>query len=112
MSQSLSVTEVACHFAEYINRVAHRGECFVLTRGNKLIAEPRPLPVGKRLAELPALLAPLPYLSERDDTPFVADLTAPQEALAYMAGGHLYWPWPHDGHHQCSRIYPHPGASG
>ena len=33
MSQTLSVTEVARHFAEYVNRVAHRGECFVLVRG-------------------------------------------------------------------------------
>jgi antitoxin (DNA-binding transcriptional repressor) of toxin-antitoxin stability system len=60
MSQTLSVTEVARHFAEYINRVAYRGECFVLMRGNKPIAELRPLPVGKRLAELPAVLASLP----------------------------------------------------
>ena len=43
MSQTLSVTEVARHFAEYINRVAYRGECFVLMRGNKPIAELRPL---------------------------------------------------------------------
>jgi antitoxin (DNA-binding transcriptional repressor) of toxin-antitoxin stability system len=62
MSQTLSVTEVARHFAEYINRVAYRGECFVLMRGNKLIAELRPVPVGKRLAELPALLSSLPHL--------------------------------------------------
>ena len=63
MSQTLSVTEVARHFAEYINRVAYRGECFVLMRGNKPIAELRPLPVGRRLAELPALLVSLPHLS-------------------------------------------------
>jgi antitoxin (DNA-binding transcriptional repressor) of toxin-antitoxin stability system len=62
MSQTLSLTEVARHFAEYINRVAYRGECFVLMRGNKLIAELRPVPVGKRLAELPVLLSSLPHL--------------------------------------------------
>ena len=82
MSQALSVTEVARHFAEYINRVAYRGECFVLMRGNKPIAELRPLPVGKRLAELPALLASLPHLSEREVTQLGADLTAAREALA------------------------------
>jgi hypothetical protein len=85
VSQSLSVTEVVCHFAEYINRVAHRGECFVPTRGNKLIAGPRPLLVRKRPADLPALLMSLPYLFEREATRFVADLTAPREALAHMA---------------------------
>jgi antitoxin (DNA-binding transcriptional repressor) of toxin-antitoxin stability system len=82
MSQTLSVTEVARHFAEYINRVAYRGECFVLVRGNKPIAELRPLPAGKRLVELPALLASLPHLSETEATQFADDLTAARQALA------------------------------
>ncbi len=82
MSQTLSVTEVARHFAEYLNRVAHRGECFVLVRGNKPIAELRPLPVGKRLAELPALLASLPHLSETEAAQFAEDLTMARETLA------------------------------
>ena len=68
MVQTLSVTEVARHFAEYINRVSYRGECFVLVRGNKPVAELRPLQVGKRLAELPALLASLPHLSPAEAT--------------------------------------------
>ena len=68
MSQARSVTEVAHHFTEYLNRVADRGECFVLMRGNKPIAELRPLPAGKRLADLPALVASLPHLSEEGDS--------------------------------------------
>jgi antitoxin (DNA-binding transcriptional repressor) of toxin-antitoxin stability system len=90
MSQTLSVTEVARHFAEYINRVAYRGECFVLMRGNKPIAELRPLPVGKRLAELPALLASLPHLLEMEATQFAADLSAAREALAHAE---VHDPW-------------------
>ncbi|MEE8305128.1 MAG: type II toxin-antitoxin system Phd/YefM family antitoxin [Candidatus Tectomicrobia bacterium] len=82
MTQTLSVTEVARHFAEYINRVAYRGECFLLVRGNKPVAELRPLPAGKRLAELPALLASLPHLSPAEATRFADDLTAAREALA------------------------------
>ncbi len=82
MTQTLSVTEVARHFAEYINRVAYRGECFLLVRGNKPVAELRPLPAGKRLAELPALLASLPHLSPAEATQFADDLTAAREALA------------------------------
>ena len=82
MSQTLTVTEVARHFAEYINRVVYRGECFVLVRGNKPIAELRPLPAGKRLAELPALCASLPHLSPTDAAQLAADLTAAREALA------------------------------
>jgi hypothetical protein len=62
--------------------VAYRGECFILVRGNKPIAELRPLPAGKRLAELPALCASLPHLSTTDAAHFAADLIAAREALA------------------------------
>ncbi|MGE3537923.1 MAG: type II toxin-antitoxin system Phd/YefM family antitoxin [Candidatus Tectimicrobiota bacterium] len=82
MSQTLTVTEVARHFAEYINRVAYRGECFVLVRGNKPMAELRPLPAGKKLAELPALCASLPHLSVTEAGQLADDLTAAREALA------------------------------
>ena len=82
MSQRLTVTEMARHFAEYLNRVAYRGECFVLVRGNKPIAELRPLPAGKRLAELPELFASLPHLSATEAEQLAADLTAAQKALA------------------------------
>lgn len=81
MSQTLSVTEMARHLAEYINRVAYRGECFVLVRGNKPIAELRPLPTGKRLVELPALLASLPHLSATEAAQLAEDLTTAREAL-------------------------------
>jgi antitoxin (DNA-binding transcriptional repressor) of toxin-antitoxin stability system len=82
MAQTLSVTEAARHFAEYVNRVVYRGESFVLVRGNKPIAELRPLPAGRRLAELPALLASLPHLSATDAAQLADDLTAAREALA------------------------------
>jgi antitoxin (DNA-binding transcriptional repressor) of toxin-antitoxin stability system len=82
MSPTSSVTEVARHFAEYINRVAYRGECFVLMRGNKPIAELRPVPVGKRLEELPALLSSLPHLSPTEAAQFADDLTVARETLA------------------------------
>jgi antitoxin (DNA-binding transcriptional repressor) of toxin-antitoxin stability system len=82
MSQTLTVTEVARHFAEYINRVAYHGECFVLVRGNKPIAELRPVPAGKRLADLPALCATLPHLSPTEAAQLADDLTVAREALA------------------------------
>ena len=81
MTRTLSVTEMARHFAEYINRVAYRGECFVLVRGNKPMAELRPLSTGKRLAELPELLASLPHLSSAEATQFADDITAARETL-------------------------------
>jgi antitoxin (DNA-binding transcriptional repressor) of toxin-antitoxin stability system len=91
MSQTITVTEMARHFAEYLNRVVYRGECFVLVRGNKPIAELRPLPAGKRLAELPALFASLPHLSATEAAQLADDLTAAQELLAR---GEVQNPWP------------------
>ena len=82
MAQMLSVTDAARHFADYINRVFCRGESFVLMRGNKPVAELRPLPKRKRLKELPALLASLPHLSPAEATQLAGDLTAARQGLA------------------------------
>ena len=82
MAQTLSVTEVARHFAEYINRVSYRGECFVLVRGKRPVAELRPLPAGKRLVGLPALLASLPHLSPAEAIQLADDLTVARQELA------------------------------
>ena len=82
MAQTRTVTEVARHFTEYINRVSYRGESFVLTRGNKSVAELRPLPAGKRLLELPSLMASLPHLSPTEATQFADDLARAREELA------------------------------
>lgn len=80
-SLSVSVTEVARHFAEYINRVYFRGESFVLVRGNKPVAELRPVPARKRLVDLPALLASLPHLSPVEATQLGDDLAAARQTL-------------------------------
>lgn len=80
MAETLTVTEVVRHFADYVNRVAYRRESFVLLRGSKPVAELRPLPVGKRLGDLPAMLAALPRLD--DAAQFAADLESAREELA------------------------------
>lgn len=86
MAQTVSVTEVARHFAEYIDRVSCRGESLVILRGNRPVAELRPLPAGKRLGELPALLASLPHLSPAEADELANDLTAARQALARAEG--------------------------
>ncbi|CAN5675242.1 MAG: type II toxin-antitoxin system Phd/YefM family antitoxin [Gemmatimonadetes bacterium] len=85
-----SVTEVARHFADYINRVAFRGERFTLMRGNKPVAELRPVPAGRRLGELPELLASLPRLSPEDAAALADDLDT---ARRQMAERPLRDPW-------------------
>jgi antitoxin (DNA-binding transcriptional repressor) of toxin-antitoxin stability system len=81
MSETQSVTEVARHFAEFINRVAFRGESFILMRGKRPVAELRPVPAGRRLSELPDLLASLPRLSVAEADAFEQDLDRAREEL-------------------------------
>jgi antitoxin (DNA-binding transcriptional repressor) of toxin-antitoxin stability system len=56
MLRRLTVTDMARNFSEYINRVAYRGERFLLTRGSRVVAEIRPVPESRPLRELPELL--------------------------------------------------------
>ena len=65
---------MARKFAEYINRVTYRGESFILTKGNKPVAEIRPLQTGRKLSELPAIMASIPHLSPDDVEAFAKDV--------------------------------------
>ncbi|MCE9635465.1 MAG: hypothetical protein K8T90_07145 [Planctomycetes bacterium] len=82
MSHTITVTEMARRFADYLNRVAYRGEHFVLVRGSKPIAELRPLPSGRRLSDLPAMLASLPHLAPGDAERFGDDVDMARGELA------------------------------
>ena len=90
MYETRSVTEVARHFADYINRVVYRGERFVLMRGNKPVAELGPLPAGRRLAELPGLFGALPKLSEAEAKEFADDLIS---ARSMLSATDVQYPW-------------------
>jgi antitoxin (DNA-binding transcriptional repressor) of toxin-antitoxin stability system len=74
MRLTASVTEVLRNFSDYINRVAYRGERFVLMRGGKPVAELSPVPGGTRLGDLPALIHSLPRLTDEDAESFAEDL--------------------------------------
>jgi antitoxin (DNA-binding transcriptional repressor) of toxin-antitoxin stability system len=86
----LSVTEVARHFSDYIGRVAYRNESFVLCKGNKPMAELRPLPGGRRLGDLPSILRSVPRLSDSDAVTFSADIDVARISLPNDSGGD---PW-------------------
>jgi hypothetical protein len=77
----VTVTQLARNFAEYVNRVVYRREMFTLIRGNRPIAELRPLPLGVRLSELPGLLASLPRLSAAEAGAFADDIEAARDEL-------------------------------
>ncbi len=71
-----TVTDVLRNFSDYINRVAYRGERFVLIRGGRPVAELSPLPQGTRLGDLPDLLRSLPRLGPEEAARFAEDLDA------------------------------------
>jgi len=83
----VTVTEVARHFADYLNRVAYRRESFTLVRGRKPLAELRPVPVGRQLCELPAVVASLPRLSATEAAGFADDLDAARRELIEIGVG-------------------------
>lgn len=72
--RTASVTEVARNFAEYVNRVAYRGERFTLMRGGKAMAELRPVKRGIPIEELPAFFASLPRLTPAEAEAFARDI--------------------------------------
>jgi antitoxin (DNA-binding transcriptional repressor) of toxin-antitoxin stability system len=89
--KSLSVTEAVRHFSDYLNRVAYRHESFVLRRGNRPIAELRPLPSGRRLGDLPAILDSLPRLTTEEAKSFAESVDQAREALPPADDGSDPW---------------------
>ncbi len=77
----ISVTELARNLADFINRVSYRGERFVVVRGKRPVAELSPVPRGRRLAELPALLAALPRLTPEEAECLAAELEEARHEL-------------------------------
>lgn len=83
MKITASVTDVLRNFSDYINRVAFRGERFILVRGGKPVAELSPVPAGTRLGDLASLLSSLPELGEDEAAAFERDL---EGAWAELSG--------------------------
>ena len=71
---SVSITEAARNFSDFINRVAYRQESFFLVRGKRPVAELRPVAAGRRLGELAGLLRSNPGLGGRDWKSFRRDV--------------------------------------
>ena len=70
----ISVTDLARNLADFINRVSYRGERFVVVRGKRPVAELNPVPRGRKLADLPALLAALPRLTPEEAERLASEL--------------------------------------
>lgn len=87
----ITVTELLRNFREYIGRVAHGGERFLLSRGGETVAELRGVASGRTLDELPAVLESLPRLSEENAEGFARDLATAREELEGAAGPRDPW---------------------
>jgi prevent-host-death family protein len=67
----VSATEAARRFSDILNRIAYRGEVFVVERGGKPVCRIQPAsPAACRISELARLFESLP----RPDEAFSADL--------------------------------------
>jgi antitoxin (DNA-binding transcriptional repressor) of toxin-antitoxin stability system len=85
MRSRLTVAEAALHFPEYVERVAHRGERFLVMQDKKPVAELRPVEGNAlRLRDLPGLLAALPRLSLEDLAAFESDLADARHELSLL----------------------------
>lgn len=90
MKNRPSVTDVARNFADYINRVAYRGERFVLMKGRKPVAELRPVPAGRTVGDLIDLLASLPPLTADEAASFAKDI---EDVRSITPPAELRDPW-------------------
>lgn len=82
MIKPVKITDVSRNFSDYLNRVAYKGEEFVLLRGNKEVAELKRVKRGRKLAELPAILAGLPHLSEKELSDLEDDIKTAKRAIS------------------------------
>ena len=81
MKGTITVTEAVRNFADFINRVAYRGEHFVLEKGGRPVARLVPVPQGGRLGDLPGILASVPPLGPGEGESMARDLAEAYRGL-------------------------------
>ena len=81
----ISVTQLARNLADIVNRVAYRGERFIVVRGSREVAEIGPAPRGRPLSELAAVLDGLPRLSAGEAEGFAVDIEEVRRAAGPIA---------------------------
>ena len=71
---TVTVKEFSQEISDFINRVAYHGESFTLLSGKTPLAEIRPVPMGRKLGDLPKILKALPKLPASEMNDFEKDL--------------------------------------
>jgi len=90
MKSTISVTEAVRNFADFLNRIAYRGEHFILERGGRPVARLVPVPQAGRLGDLPGLMAAIPRLGPEEGEALARDLKKAGEGLSPLSGAD---PW-------------------
>jgi antitoxin (DNA-binding transcriptional repressor) of toxin-antitoxin stability system len=83
---TVTMIDVARHFAEYVDLVVSRGERFTLTRDGKPVAELGPVLTPVRLEDLSAFLASLPCLTPAAGEALVSERTGEQQPTLVTGG--------------------------
>ena len=70
----VSVTDMVRNFSEYVNRTAYGGDSFVLMKGQRALAELKPVVKGRTFKELQNLLKKNCQLEEDEIDCFLDDI--------------------------------------
>lgn len=89
--ERITVTELMRNFREYIGRVTHGRERFLLSRGGRTVAELRGIAAGRTLAELLSMLDSLPRLPREEAKSFARDVEAARAELGGAAEARDPW---------------------
>jgi len=73
-AQSISITEAARNFSDFVNRVAYRGERFFLIRGKRRVASLSPVGDVCSVFELERALGDIPRLDPAECSGWLSDL--------------------------------------
>ena len=79
--KTLTVTEAARHFSEFISRVHYRGESTLLLKGGKPVAKVLPARKPRTGRDLAARWGRLPHLSAKEAEAFGRDVAASRRSL-------------------------------
>jgi len=72
--KSLTVTEAARNFSDFVSRVHYKGECTLLVKGGRPMVKVIPASRAKAGSELAGLWPSIPHLSTSDAEAFELDL--------------------------------------
>lgn len=90
MTTEITATEAARNLSEYLNRVAYRGERFVIRRGKQLLAELAPPNRVITGAELADAWERMPHMTADEADAFARDV---EEGTAWINSQPVISPW-------------------